>query len=407
MLLVAMIDMSHEDQIAIEYIIASDAEALMKDRLLNTEPLHQTQCMLYSKIPSEIRTRIFALTLREFEDKSKPYHQNRVYYRPGFHYHTKQDTRLLQTGRRIYQEARMMPVLLAEFVYWVYGGPSHHCQNRDPGRLNLFMKMTSEQLGAIDTVHLFAQQAFLEWCEPFATPITCRKLKITLRHTDWWSWESAANSDDKLGLCPWRSDRTTYEEMLAEPRGNDLRSRWDETRRGNTERDEGERSGVWGYELQFIRGLKCLEMEFETDIKKKSQLEAVVDSAKLWRIPMSSQTELRWTGEIKERTWMGTERQQADEDIDSHSETDEEFVEDAGNRDFVDLTSTSQSGPAELTGQVRALATADEAEAERVDTSIVETPVRTYFVVNMTWDVRKLEVEDDVTLAEGEGLKDN
>lgn len=53
-----------------------DSEALIKDRLLNLEPLQQTKFVLYSKMPAEIRTRIFNLALREFEDKSKPHYPN-------------------------------------------------------------------------------------------------------------------------------------------------------------------------------------------------------------------------------------------------------------------------------------------------------------------------------------------
>jgi hypothetical protein len=400
-------EISHEDQVAMEHVIESDAEALMKDRLLSTEPLPQSECMLYSKIPGEIRTRIFALTLREFEDKSKPYRPNRVYYRPGFHYHTKQDTRLLQTCRLVYQEARMMPVTLTEFVYWIYGGPSHYCQNRYPGRLDLSMKMTSEQIGAIETIHLFVEQASLERGDPFAAPTSCKKFKITLRYSDWWSWESAVDSDDKLGICPWRSGRTTHEEMLAEPREKDLRRRWDEIRRDNTDPEEAGTSGVWGYELQFISGLESLEMKFETDIRKKSQLEAVVDRAKFWRIPMDNQSELKWTGEMRESTWTGMERQRVDEDYDDDSDTDQEFEEDAGDREFVDLASASQPGSAELTVQVGALAITDETEAERADTSsLLKKPMRTYFVVNMTWDVRKSALGNDEAVAAGGSPKD-
>jgi hypothetical protein len=45
-------------------------------------------------------------------------------------------------------------------------------------------------------------------------------------------------------------------------------------------------SKIWGYELQFINGLEIFETEMETDIIKKSQLEAVVDRAKHWKIPL-------------------------------------------------------------------------------------------------------------------------
>lgn len=63
--------------------------------------------------------------------------------------------------------------------------------------------------------------------------------------------------------------------------------RWEEIRRSSAKYKEPGHSEVWAYELQFIRGLETFEMEFETDITKKSQLEAVVDRAKYWRIPLS------------------------------------------------------------------------------------------------------------------------
>jgi hypothetical protein len=110
--------MSQEEPFAWAREVDSEAEALTKDKLLNAEPLQQ-DCMLYSKIPAEIRIRIFRFALREFEDKLKPYEPNRVYYRPGYHYHIKQCTELLQTCRLIYQEARTIPVSSTELVYWL------------------------------------------------------------------------------------------------------------------------------------------------------------------------------------------------------------------------------------------------------------------------------------------------
>ena len=56
--------------------------------------------------------------------------------------------------------------------------------------------------------------------------------------------------------------------------------RWDEIRQSNGLPEIPGQSRVWGYELQFINGLERFEMEMETNIKKKSQLEAVVDRTK-------------------------------------------------------------------------------------------------------------------------------
>ena len=215
------------DQLATEQVLQPDARLHLKSDLLMVVPLPQVKSPLYCKISGEIRTRIFMLALREFEDKTKPYRPNRVYYRPGFHYHTKQDTRLLQTCRLVYQEARMMPVALKEFVYWVYGGPANYFHHRYAGRLDLFMDMTVEQIEAIDTIHLFAQQDSLEKCSPFmVATVVCKKFKITIRHSDWWSWESPVGSEDRLAICPWRSGRITSQEMQDEPLDPDLQQRY-------------------------------------------------------------------------------------------------------------------------------------------------------------------------------------
>jgi hypothetical protein len=55
-----------------DHVLHSDTDALIRDRLLNLEPMQQVECVLYSKIPAKIRARFFNLALREFEDKPKP-----------------------------------------------------------------------------------------------------------------------------------------------------------------------------------------------------------------------------------------------------------------------------------------------------------------------------------------------
>ena len=52
-------------------------------------------------------------------------------------------------------------------------------------------------------------------------------------------------------------------------------------------------------------GLEVFEMELETDMRKKAQLDNVVEHARYWRIPMGEDRELRWTGEARESSWTG------------------------------------------------------------------------------------------------------
>ncbi len=198
----------------------------------------QASSPLFSSIPAEIRQRIYTLTLRSFDDHSKPYNPQHHHYRPGHEYRQKYDLRLLQTCKRIYHEARLLPISLNEITIYLYRGPRsnlpahpvHNWQERYNG-------LNPDQRNAVQTVHFYAQQCYLEstpaLLDPgtarFATPqfcggrsilapsMTTKKLILTLRRSDWWSWESPPMSNDQLGICPWRSGRTDWKQMEAEP----------------------------------------------------------------------------------------------------------------------------------------------------------------------------------------------
>ena len=72
--------------------------------------------------------------------------------------------------------------------------------------------LTTEQCAAVEKIHLFVQQFSLEKCYPFFPGMQSKKLKIIIRLSDWWSWESQVTSDDRFGICPRRhgeNGRTT------------------------------------------------------------------------------------------------------------------------------------------------------------------------------------------------------
>jgi len=86
------------------YSTASTAE-------INTaNALDQSQCILYKRFPAEIRNCIFEYAVASVDDFDKPYRLNRVYCRPGHLYHQKTDISLLRTCKRVFAEARLMPV---------------------------------------------------------------------------------------------------------------------------------------------------------------------------------------------------------------------------------------------------------------------------------------------------------
>ena len=97
-------------------------------------------------------------------------------------------------------------------------------------------------------------------------------------------------SNDQLGICPWRSGRTDWKQMEAEPLHGPAR---------------GEDWKGWGGQLQHVPGLEMLEIEFEAVERKKRQLERVVERAKHWRFPLQEDRILAWTGELVESTWEG------------------------------------------------------------------------------------------------------
>jgi hypothetical protein len=65
-------------------------------------------------------------------------------------------------------------------------------------------------------------------------------------------------------------------------------------------------TGTWGSSICEIAGLKELILEFETDEKKKAQLDVVVERAKHWKFPLSNENiALAWTGKLHESSWIG------------------------------------------------------------------------------------------------------
>ena len=149
--------------------------------------LDQAQSPLFHTLPAEIRTRIFEYAVTPYESRWNPYAPNRYYYRPGYHSDPKQDVNLLRCCKRIFQEARLMPVAQAEHTFWLFRGPLHRLRPITDWQDSLNL----EQRRAVGQVHIFIQQARLEDLgrTPTLSEFTfwTRQLTITIRHTDWWS----------------------------------------------------------------------------------------------------------------------------------------------------------------------------------------------------------------------------
>jgi hypothetical protein len=90
-------------------------------RILAIPPAPQDDCLLFNRIPPEIREQIFSLTLADFPDPSadKRYDADTYYTRPAYFAPRKSDTRLLRACRAVYREAWFLPFVLREQTHWL------------------------------------------------------------------------------------------------------------------------------------------------------------------------------------------------------------------------------------------------------------------------------------------------
>lgn len=246
----------------------------------------QSSSPLFSTIPGEIRNRIFEFALSEYDDETKPYRPNNWFYRPGYHYPQKISTSILQTCRRIYFEAHLPPITQNEHVFWGYRGPKLLWNNGAEYPLRAYVnRMTSEQRDAVEVIHYFTQQFVLEghWGGITHAIGRARKIKITIRHQDWWYWES----DDRLGINPFHRGRALWYQMdYADP--------------------SSVGPSAWGYQFRNVQGLQELEIEFETLTRKKYQLDAIVQRALGWEFDLADGRVLSAEGtNVVQSSWEG------------------------------------------------------------------------------------------------------
>lgn len=224
----------------------------------------QEQCPLFSKLPGELRNRIFEFACAPSEDPNHRYEHTDYWFRPGYHAKPKYETNLLRTCRRIWIESHSLPIALAVPTFW-FADPSRapvwsrtrsgtrssqhsheHSEVRaddidegevdsdedyhdddddsffhdedyewsgqgqgDSRRLTSFLQLLTPQNHAnLQCLRIFAQMFWLEGGSlatlaagqhnlaepPFPSrPMWPREIIITIRHTDWWFWESDEN----------------------------------------------------------------------------------------------------------------------------------------------------------------------------------------------------------------------
>jgi hypothetical protein len=161
----------------------------------------EARCSVSSLQRYETVYSLFACTAFE----TIPYTPKDWFYRPGYHAHWIISTTLLATCKRIYLEAFTLPLRLNEHTFWdspERGSPWRYSEVDHYKRTDLnafFDCLTPQQRFDVQEVHLFAQPFWLEDLDLTSGRVAAKKIKLTLRHQDWYYCEIA----DPIGICPW------------------------------------------------------------------------------------------------------------------------------------------------------------------------------------------------------------
>jgi hypothetical protein len=362
----------------------------------------QSQSPLFSTIPAEIRNRIFSIALTAYDDQTRPYQPQNWVYRPDWHFHPKISTALLQTCRRIYLECHLLPLFLNSHTFWAgaeRGPPPEYFPDafkkqlpsgrgrRRLGNWNacenfrgFFNKLTAEQRAAVGELHFFFQQYYLEsvkFSPPLdpesSRPIAARRLKITMRHQDWYWWET----NERLGLCPWNKGRTLWDMM--------------DTPMPKTRMDWLSSQG-WGAQLQYIQGLEEFELEMETLVEKKGQMDGIVERAKRWIFPLKEDKFLSWDSGrgLKESSW-------EEDDLQLNGDVRSLNPLASNNLALLDgAESTQQNVGVDARSQSTIIAQPSRfaSASPQVAPASIAPAKRRYYVVSLTWKVRASEEEE-------------
>jgi hypothetical protein len=258
----------------------NESEAQQYPKLPSLVPLiatwnPQADCPLFCMLPSELRQHVLLLALLPYQDTSAPgVPFDSAGYRPETAFPVIQNVALLRTCRRIYLETHALPASLRTFVSWklVWNQRSPYGRATGPR----FVCLTEDAMLHANDLHIYAQQCGLEgggWArratKTGADPLpSIRRLTITIRHTDFWSWENDA---------PLRLDANC---------------------------DYGE---DWRRDLDHFPNLEELIFELETLERRKTEMNKIAEQVKRWKIVLKDGRILSTDGQpVQHHTWMGS-----------------------------------------------------------------------------------------------------
>lgn len=220
----------------------------------------QQGCPLFGRIPAELRNEIFNLALTVYTGKQVPYEKSSYRCRPGFLYaDVRIDTALLCTCRRVYKETRLVPQQNYVHVQWCDDPDLGPYATVSPGNIP-----NNALHPWVNSLHLFISQYWLEGRSLLMFRHPCmRNLKITIRHCD---WSPLMDSEFR-------------------PLVLDAKQRWGARATKYRQASDDFDPESWGSQLSFFKNLKKLELELETVEERRSELDDIVERAKLWRFP--------------------------------------------------------------------------------------------------------------------------
>ncbi|KAH8881046.1 hypothetical protein GQ53DRAFT_519524 [Thozetella sp. PMI_491] len=156
----------------------------------------QESSPLFSKLPGEIREAIWTEALASYEDESRVYDNHTPYRRPGYLAVHRTDCALLQTCQRVYTEAWFRPWVSRVHTLWL-AWPARRPADEAILTVEKFqegLSLVHDKHGDVSLSHV---RVFSQLCNAggireilglnYFYP---RVFTLTLRHHDWWEWET-------------------------------------------------------------------------------------------------------------------------------------------------------------------------------------------------------------------------
>ncbi|KAJ5156832.1 hypothetical protein N7492_009635 [Penicillium capsulatum] len=247
-----------------------------------SEYCEQSQCPLFTVLPPEIRSEIFAHALTGAADLTQPPDQGNYCTRPGYENGHRTWTQLLTTCKRVYTEAWFMPFINSEHAFYMTSDERRPQRVASAKKLQQSLDLIRDRHGGTNggSIRIFSQLAELETTKDFQGIFTMRHFRptnvaITIRYTDTWYWES--NSPLRI-------------------------------------------KGSWGERLILPASVSCFQIELESIERRKEEVDYVAtEAATKWHFTRSDGTRFlskpsniaitRWSGS----SMLGRERWVRDE----------------------------------------------------------------------------------------------